>query len=49
MNNFYDWEGILAMKGLREAGVAYAMSDAPGCLEDEAEHGVRPYLGLGCN
>jgi len=34
MNNFYDWEGILAMKGLREAVVAYAMSDAPGCLED---------------
>jgi hypothetical protein len=37
MNNFYDWEGILAMKGLREAVVSYAMSDAPECLEEGAD------------
>ncbi len=34
MNAFYDWKEVLAMKGLREAVVAYAMADAPWCLED---------------
>jgi hypothetical protein len=34
MNTFYDWKEVLAMKGLREATLAYAMSDAPECLED---------------
>jgi hypothetical protein len=29
MNDFIDWEDVLAMKGLREAAVAYAVEEAP--------------------
>ena len=34
MNNFYDWKDVLAMKGLREAAVAYAVEQAPEYLEE---------------
>ena len=34
MNNFYDWNDVLAMKGLREAAVAYAVEQAPEYLEE---------------
>lgn len=34
MNNFYDWKDILAMRGLREAAVAYAVESAPEYLEE---------------
>jgi hypothetical protein len=34
MNNFYDWNDVLAMKGLREAAVAYAVESAPEYLEE---------------
>jgi hypothetical protein len=33
MNDFIDWEDVLAMKGLREAVVAYAAEEAPKYLE----------------
>ncbi len=34
MNNFSDWNHVLAMKGLREAVVTYAIAEAPEYLED---------------
>ena len=34
MNDFIDWEDVLAMKGLREAAVAYAVGEAPRYLEE---------------
>jgi len=34
MNNFNDWENVLAMKGLRETVVAYAVDEAPEYLEE---------------
>lgn len=34
MNNFYDWKDVLAMKGLREAAVSYAVEQAPEYLEE---------------
>ena len=34
MNRFYDWKDILAMKGLREAVMAYAVEEAPEYLEE---------------
>jgi len=34
MNDFIDWENVMAMKGLREAVVAYAVAEAPGYLEE---------------
>jgi hypothetical protein len=37
MNNFNDWNDVLAMKGLREAVVAYAIAEAPEYLEDGAD------------
>ena len=40
MNNFYDWKEVMAMKGLRETVLAYAMTDAPECLE-EGPDGVK--------
>ena len=50
MKNFNDWKDVLAMKGLRDAVVAYAVEEAPGCLE-EGPDGVKvlsddeyPYL-----
>ena len=33
MNDFIDWEDVLAMKGLREAAVAYAAEEATKYLE----------------
>ena len=33
MNDFIDWEDVLAMKGLREAAMAYAAEEAPKYLE----------------
>jgi len=33
MNDFIDWEDVLAMKGLRDAVVAYAAEEAPEYLE----------------
>lgn len=50
MNNFTDWNHVLAMKGLREAVVAHASAEAPEYLEDGVD-GVKvlrdddyPYL-----
>ena len=40
MNDFIDWEDVLAMKGLREAVVAYAIAEAP---EYRLANGVRPH------
>ena len=37
MNDFIDWEDVLAMKGLREAAVAYAVEEAPEYLEEGSE------------
>ena len=37
MNDFIDWEDVLAMKGLREAAVAYAVEEAPEYLEEGPE------------
>ena len=37
MNDFIDWEDVLAMKGLREAVVAYAIAEAPEYLEEGPE------------
>lgn len=37
MNDFIDWENVLAMKGLREAVVAYAVEQAPEYLEEGPE------------
>jgi hypothetical protein len=37
MKNFNDWKDVLAMKGLREAVVAYATTEAPEYLEDGAD------------
>ena len=34
MNDFIDWEDVLAMKGLREAVLAYAVEEAPEYLEE---------------
>jgi hypothetical protein len=34
MNSFNDWNDVLAMKGLREAAVAYAVESAPEYLEE---------------
>ena len=34
MNDFIDWENVMAMKGLREAVVAYAAAESPGYLEE---------------
>lgn len=34
MNDFIDWEDVLAMKGLREAVLAYAAESAPEYLEE---------------
>jgi hypothetical protein len=37
MNNFNDWEDVLAMNGLREAVLAYAKAEAPEYLEESPE------------
>jgi hypothetical protein len=37
MNSFNDWNDVQAMKGLREAVVAYATAEAPEYLEDGAD------------
>lgn len=37
MNNFSDWNHVLAMKGLREAVVTYSIAEAPEYLEDGAD------------
>ncbi len=37
MNVFYDWKDVLAMKGLRDAIVAYAVEEAPEYLEEGAD------------
>jgi hypothetical protein len=37
MNNFNDWNDVLAMKGLREAVMAYAKAEAPEYLEERAD------------
>jgi hypothetical protein len=34
MNVFYDWKDVLALKGLRDAVVAYAVEEAPEYLEE---------------
>ena len=34
MNDFIDWKNVLAMKGLREVVVAYAIEEAPEYLEE---------------
>ena len=34
MNSFYDWKDILAMKGLREAAIAFASKESPEYLEE---------------
>jgi hypothetical protein len=34
VNNFSDWNHVVAMKGLREAVVTYAIAEAPEYLED---------------
>lgn len=34
MNDFIDWDDVLAMTGLREAVVAYAVEQMPECLEE---------------
>jgi hypothetical protein len=34
LNNFSDWNHVLAMKGLREVVVTYAIAEAPEYLED---------------
>jgi hypothetical protein len=34
MKNFYDWKEILAMKGLRDQVMAYALAEAPEYLEE---------------
>ena len=41
MNNFNDWNDVLAMKGLREAVMAYATAEAPEYLEDGADGAKR--------
>ena len=37
MNVFYDWKDVLAMKGLRDAVVAYAVAEAPEYLGEGAD------------
>lgn len=37
MNSFYEWKDVLAMQGLREAAVAYAVEEAPEYLEEGSD------------
>ena len=47
MNNFYDWKDVLAMQGLREAAVAYAVEQAPEYLEEGPDGTKGPNTGSG--
>jgi hypothetical protein len=42
MNSFNDWNDVLAMKGLREAVVAYAIAEAPEYLEGRTRGQAAP-------